>query len=212
MASKKMAKKGSRSRVRVFLAEFEGDDETIQEGLQAISVAAGKMFDSKPSVVKVISDIPEGISIGSQEEAVDVTSLEASLENDVVDVESIPRRRSKKKSKPLSLTMVTDLDLRPAGKPSCRDFFSQKAPKNHQQAVAVAVYYLQRIVELGEVITANHIYTCFKDINRRIPNNLVQVIRDTSRRKSWIFNAEDGGIQISNIGENFVEHDLSAST
>jgi len=38
-----MAKNGGRGRIRVFFAEVEGDDETIQEGLQAINVAANKI-------------------------------------------------------------------------------------------------------------------------------------------------------------------------
>ncbi|MDZ8235821.1 MAG: hypothetical protein RMZ69_01360 [Nostoc sp. ChiQUE01a] len=50
-----MANKGGRGRIRVFFAEVEGDDETIQEGLQAINVAANKIFQSPPKTIKVLS-------------------------------------------------------------------------------------------------------------------------------------------------------------
>ena len=50
-----MAKKEKNGRIRVFFAEFEGDSQTIQEGLQAIGSAATQMFQSSPNTVKVIA-------------------------------------------------------------------------------------------------------------------------------------------------------------
>lgn len=50
-----MANNGCRGRISVFFAEFEGNDETIQEALQAIGVAANKIFQSSPKTIKLLS-------------------------------------------------------------------------------------------------------------------------------------------------------------
>lgn len=204
-----MAKKGSRSRVRVFLAEFEGDDETIQEGLQAISVAAGKMFESKPSVVKVIAGSSESTQISLPELENDSNILDDSEES-VIDIPSTSSsKRSKKPSSKLQkLSIAKDLTLRPAGKVAFKDFFKEKSPTTHEQAVTVAIYWLQRILELKEDLKPNHVFTCLKDVEYRQPKNLAQTIRDTAKRQGWVDTSQRGNAQITNLGEEFVEHDL----
>jgi hypothetical protein len=197
-----MAKNG-RGRIRVFFAEFEGDDETIQEGLQAISVAANKIFQSSPKTIKLLSAsaVPSGE---------DELFEEAAPEDEEEDL-SVPTNSKPKKSsyKPPTMTIVKDLDLRPEGKSAYREFYPQKKPATQEQTITVAVYYLKRILELDK-ITPDHVFACFKDVGRRTPKDLPQTIRDTSKRKGWVDTSERGNIKITNHGENLVEHDLPA--
>lgn len=115
-----MAKNSGRGRIRVFFAEFEGNDETIQEGLQAIGVAANKIFQSSPKTIKVLSTSAVSSNENDFLEEVDPEDEEEDL--------SVPANLKPKKSsgKPPTMTIVKDLNLRPEGKSSYRDFYSQK--------------------------------------------------------------------------------------
>lgn len=199
-----MSKKNSRGRIRVFFAEVEGDDETIQEGLQAINVAAHKIFQEPK---KVIQYIPNPEVVGNEA----LVEIADSLESEELDEINNTRKQSQQKStssrsKPPTMSIVKNLDLHPEGKIAFKDFFSTKNPRNNYQAIAVSTYYLDRILELAN-ITPNHIFTCFKEVSRRTPANMPQSIRDTSSKKGWI-QTEKGKVEITNIGENIVEHEL----
>jgi hypothetical protein len=108
------------------------------------------------------------------------------------------------------MSIVKDLNLRPEGEPSFRDFYAQKKPSTQEQAVTVSVYYLKRILELDKV-TPEHVFTCFKDVGRKTPRHMPQTIWDTAKRKGWVDTSERGNIKITNHGENLVEHDLPTS-
>lgn len=200
-----MANKAGRGRIRVFFAEVEGDDETIQEGLQAINVAANKIFQSSPTkIIKVLS--PSTLPIEEDEllEEFDSEDEEENLSVPSVSTNSKPKKSA---SKPPIMSIVKDLELRPEGKTSWRDFYNQKKPDTQQQAITVAVYYLQQVLELDK-ITPEYVFTCFKDVSLKTPKNMPQSIRDTAKKKGWVDTSERGNIKITNHGENLVEHDL----
>lgn len=198
-----MAKNSGRGRIRVFLAEFEGDDKTIQEGLQTISMAASKIFQSPPKTTKVQSTA----AIPSDED-----DLHEELDDDEeLRVHTSANSKPKQSSyKPPAMTIVRELNLRPEGKLSWRDFHEQKQPVTQEHTITVAVYYLKCILKVDK-LTPQHVFTCFKDANIRTPKHLPQAIRDISKRKGWFDTSERGNIKITNHGENFVEHDLPPS-
>jgi hypothetical protein len=195
--------KNNRGRIRVFFAEFEGDSETIQEGLQAISVAVNKTFQSTPKTIKILS-----ASENSAEENDALEEITSEDEEEVLN--GAANSKSKRSSyKPPTMTIVRDLDLRPDGKSSWRDFYTEKKPATQGEIITLAVYYLKRILDL-EKVTPDHVFTCFKDVKRRTPKDMPQSIRDIAKRKGWVDTSERGNIKITNHGENFVEHDLPA--
>ncbi|NEQ98483.1 MAG: hypothetical protein F6K30_17480 [Cyanothece sp. SIO2G6] len=200
-----MAKNSGRGRIRVFFAEVEGDDETIQEGLQAINVAANKIFQSSPP--KIVKVLPASVDSLDDDELLEELDVENEEEEQVASAIPANSKPKKNSSKPRIMTIVKDLDLRPDEKLSFRDFYTQKQPSTQQQAVTVSVYYLTRILELGKV-TPEHVFTCFKDVERKTPKNMPQTIRDTAKRRGWVDTSERGKVKITNHGENFVEHDL----
>ena len=105
-------------------------------------------------------------------------------------------------------TIVKDLNLKKDGKtPSLRDFHSQKQPKEFAEHNALFVYYLSKVKELTG-ITPNHIYTCYKEVNQRVPGAFYQSLLDTTRRKGWLDTSNTEDIKVTTVGENFVEHDL----
>lgn len=202
-----MAKNSGRGRIRVFFAEVEGDDETIQEGLQAINVAANKIFQSSPT--KIVKVLPASATSLNEDELLEEIDTEDEEEEEDISV-STNSKQKKNSYKPPTMTIVKDLNLQPEGEPSFRDFHSQKNPKTQEEAITVAVYYLKRVLELDK-ITPDHVFTCFKDVGLRTPKNMPQRIRETATRKGWVDTSERSNIKITNHGENLVEHDLPAA-
>ena len=202
-----MAKKGQKGRVRVFFAEIEGDDETIQDGLKAMATAVSKTF--QPTIVKVIENQP--INLPSEEfseEIDDASEYLEELEDDSVDSKDGKKKRnsSGKKRKPPKMSLVKDLDFRPEGKESFAEFVQKKKPSTQNDKVVVSVYWMKTVLERGN-LTFNHIYTCFDDAKFRIPNNLPQAVRNCAARKGWV-EIIDNDIVVSTRGKNHVEHDL----
>lgn len=132
------------------------------------------------------------------------------------EAESHPARQIRKKggsSKSMSkrkesYQIVKDLVLSAKNeKESLRDFYSKKAPSTGLEKSAVFVYYLQKVAGVKD-IGVNHMYTCYKDVNEKVPGALRQSLVDTSARKGWIDTKSMDNITITTHGENLVEHEL----
>ncbi len=203
-------KQNGKGRLRVFFAEFEGDDETIQEGLRAISTAVGKTF--QPKVIALSPPTPNR-ELGHQDIDENVIDAETAVVEDELPLfdntpqeqEAVPRPKRKLPT----MSIVKDLDLRPDGKISLRDFYAKKNPSSQEKKIAVFVYYLQHTLEI-EGITPNHVFSCFKDVGARPPRDLPQIIRNTATKRAWVDSSDAKSIKITNHGENLVEHDLES--
>ncbi|MGA9396943.1 MAG: hypothetical protein WBV22_01680 [Anaerolineaceae bacterium] len=115
------------------------------------------------------------------------------------------KKKSQKKAK-LSLSIVKDLNLKPSGKKSFKQFVQEKLPKDNQEKCTVAIYYMKH--ELGvDKITIDHIHTCCKDVGWRTAS-LYNDLARTASRKGWIDTSEMSDIRITTLGDNFVEYDL----
>ncbi|WP_286764265.1 MULTISPECIES: hypothetical protein [Rhodopirellula] len=197
-----MAKKESKGRIRVFFAEIEGDDETIQDGLRALTGAVSKTFQPKVVMLPSPSSDGETPAIESVDDLID----DPDFEEDVVDAPA-KKRPSNGKKKPPKLSLVSELDLRPEGKTNFRDFFEGKAPRTQKEQIAVIIYYLKCIAEEQD-ITADHVYTCLKNAEVKVPTFLPQVIRKCSSEKGWVDSSNSKDLNITTSGENFVEHEM----
>lgn len=208
MARKQQPKKQSgKGRVRVFFAEFEGDDETIQEGLKTLSTAVGKTFQPKVIALPPTQQIGEQDQVEEDDIIVDAEIAEDAdrtlFDEEPEDQTAAPRP----KRKPPTMSIVKDLDLRPEGKQSLRDFYAGKNPGSQEKKVAVCVYYLHKLLEL-DGITSNHVFSCLKEVKARVPKDLPQIIRNAASRGGWVDSSDAKSIKITTLGENLVEHDL----
>lgn len=120
------------------------------------------------------------------------------------DTTSKTRKTAKKKE---SFSIVKELDLHPQDKQDLKAFFSEKSPSSALEKTAVFVYYLKNILKT-ENITPGHLYTCYKYVGVPVPGNLRQNIIDTASRKGTIDTSDMMDIQITTVGENFVEYEL----
>jgi hypothetical protein len=127
------------------------------------------------------------------------------------DVGAGGKKSNKKKSTASGgkdFKVVKDLDLRPADKKAFEDFVAEKQPKSNEDKYAVAVYYLQHILELPAV-TWHHVATVFRLTSSwREPADATAGLRVTSSRKATIDTTDLDNIKVTPQGRNFVEHDL----
>jgi hypothetical protein len=107
-------------------------------------------------------------------------------------------------------TIVKDLNLTPKGKPAFREFAKTKLPKTHQERCTVSVYYLTEMLGLKSV-SPDHVYTCYKDVQWKLPADLYNVLVLTANRKGWLDTRNTAAITVATVGENLVEHDLPRS-
>lgn len=115
--------------------------------------------------------------------------------------EGKPRKPSKQ-----GYEIVKDLVLaREGDKQPLKEFYSQKKPSSNYERNVVFCYYLLKIRGL-KPIGINHIYTCYKDVNRRV-GDLGVSLSETSK-KGWLDTSNMSDISLSIRGENFVEYDL----
>lgn len=105
---------------------------------------------------------------------------------------------------------LMDLNLRPKGKASLRDFYSSYDIKSNFERNALYVYYLTKELNLKN-ITMDHIYTAYKETGQKVPGNIYQSLIDTKKHKAWINTTDIDSIMLSVQGENFIEHDALKS-
>ena len=123
-----------------------------------------------------------------------------------------PTKKLVKKIKTKAKTPPTpkydkNLNLKPSGKKSFIDFAAEKKPTSNSHKIIVCVYYLSEEIKLPK-INPNHIFTCFKVANWRIPKDLLSTLRESSSRTLGIDTSDPNNIRLTHMGENLVQHGL----
>ena len=196
--------KSDKGRVRVFFAEFDGTDETLQEGMKALTAAVQRTFQAPQREIKFVS-LPSGTSPEDVEEFIE----DDAEEQDNGELFGQEVRKPASKSKPRkspSYKFVPDLNLRPQGKESLKEFVSCRTLDDNQELTVAFVYYLQKVIGV-EKVTPDHLYTCYKEVAKPSPTNIGQVATNTANRNGWIIASRTEGYTVTVQGENFIEHD-----
>ena len=66
---------------------------------------------------------------------------------------------------------------------------------------------MQNILNLSE-ITVDHVFSCYKNIGVRLPQNLPQNLNDTASSRYGFIEVDNGKYTVSILGINLIEHDL----
>lgn len=118
------------------------------------------------------------------------------------------KRASTAESRPSAKPkLVPDLNLRPKGEKSLREFVEEKKPKDNQERFAVIAYYLTETLRLSH-FNRDHVFTAFRDLGVKIPAVIDTALQMTANRKGWLNTSNMNAITITIPGTNFVEHDL----
>ena len=100
------------------------------------------------------------------------------------------------------------LDMYPAGAKSFEDFVAEKGPADNQYEHNVAaIYWLAHEAGISP-ITTNQVFTCYRKVGWKLPNDLRNSLQLTAHRKGWLDTAEMDDLKIMPPGINFVERDL----
>lgn len=195
--------KDEKAKVRIFFSEIEGSNETVRDGLRSFANAISKSLQPQSALVRVI-EVPQGVP---DEKLIEMVQEEDQASDGPTNEDAESRAKDRRERKANSYSFVRELDLHPEGKESFRDFFSEKGPTNHQEAVTVAVYYLTMDLEI-QGVTPDHVYTALKDVEAKIPKDILSAINNTSHRRNWIDSSNSNALKTTAQGNHFVEHDL----
>ena len=102
---------------------------------------------------------------------------------------------------------LSDFDFRPTGKDSLKDFFSRYESKSNLERNLIFTYYLQEVLGT-QGISINHIFSCYRHLNLKIPF-FPQTLIDTKKRKGWIDTADTNNLKVTREGINHFEHDFT---
>lgn len=135
---------------------------------------------------------------------------------DVIEVEKTNQKKQPIKSSKINKskgsnvkisTMLANLNLRPPNAKHLITFFSEFKIKSDYEANLIFTYYLKTFLK-EDMISVDHIYTCYKEVKRKIPTNLYQSIANTKRDKSWLDTSNTSDLKLTVQGENYIEHDI----
>ncbi len=98
--------------------------------------------------------------------------------------------------------VLADLDLT-SGEMPFADLAAQKGPRSANQRYLLVAYWCKKYRNV-EVITADHVYTCFKFVKWGTGRkNFAQPLRDLARQGRGA--TRDGNFTINHIGENIID-------
>lgn len=117
------------------------------------------------------------------------------------------RRRPRKPAAKKSWTRAKDINFRPEGKQSLRDFAAEKVPTTNFEKNAVAVYYLQEILAV-DAIEVSHVLAAYTECGWRSPTDPENSLTVTASRKSWLDTSDLKAIVVTHSGRNTVQFDL----
>lgn len=129
-----------------------------------------------------------------------------SSKSDLKDDSTGTSNKSKASKKVHSYQIIPSLNLKPSGKKSLEDFYLEHPVNSNFEYNLLFIYYLEKVLN-EKFINIDHIYTCYKALNIKVPN-IYQSIADTKKRKGWIDSSNMNDLKISIAGENYLEHTL----
>ena len=124
-----------------------------------------------------------------------------------VPAEPSKATRRPKRKRTRGPTVRKDLDLRPNGKTPLLEFAESKEPKNNYDRNVVSVYYLRRIADT-EIVSIDHVFTCYREMGWREPADLANSLALTASKKGFLDTSTSKDIKLTPTGRNHVEHDL----
>src|SRR6266567_4620435 len=128
----------------------------LQALVRAIGLPDPAAGESPPIVPAPVDDHAENHDAGSTAQ--------------VVNGQPAPhRRRTRKPAAKKSWARVKDINFRPAGKASLREFATEKEPANFHEKNVVAVYYLEEFLAVTS-ITVGHVLAAYEECGWKSPS------------------------------------------
>jgi hypothetical protein len=196
----------------VFFAHLKGNNQSLQDALKTVAAAFNRAMPGSAVVTRIPGNgrsqaaLPAAENVPEPEEVIDVESTGAEDAAEAAPTVRKARGTGPKKDWNEGIKVVPDLDFRPEGKPTLRDFDTEKAPKTDQERVVVIVFFMNHMMGLAQV-GLGHILTAFNDIGEPVPSDLRSTVKKC-KAKAWLKYATINEIELATGGANLVRHDL----
>lgn len=189
---------------RVIEFEIDGGNDTLAEGMKALTTALSK----SPVTTTVVSQRALPPAATKHTTATTVPDVEqlagpdgetAELsETDTIETNASPRQK-RPSAPPPTPDVLSDIDLN-SGKVSLKDFVSQKNPSETYARIAtIAVWYKEN--HNIEDVNTDRIYTAYRFLDWTPPPDLGQALRNLKSSKKWFDKGEaKGGYKINMLG------------
>ncbi|MGK8465508.1 hypothetical protein [Nocardia cyriacigeorgica] len=102
---------------------------------------------------------------------------------------------------------VRNIDFRPDGQLSFRDFVAEKQPTTIDQKNVVAVHWLEYVAEIPD-ISVGHVLAAYKECSWREPANPDNALQVTASRFHWLDTHNMASIVVTPSGRNGVQYDM----
>lgn len=116
-----------------------------------------------------------------------------------------PRKPGSKKS----WSLDKQINFRPAGKQTLREFADEKLPSNNDQRNAVIVYYMAEVLGMSTA-NINQVLAGYSMCQWKPPGTPDVALRRTASKYGWIDTSDTKAMTITHGGRGFVEFDLPA--
>ena len=211
--SHEIGSNSDKAKVRVFFAELEGNNDSVQEALRTMVSAMGRpvRIVSEQRVGSKTTTLLEDSTVEEDDESlVEENETGETFDNSDGPATRAPRGSGKKVDRNAGLQLVPNLNFRIEGETPFKQFATEKNTKNDQELVLVALYYMQHIMTLPK-IGPSHLLTAFKDVNKPIPSDLRQTIRNAKNKRIWLNYSDIEDIKTTTQGDNAVLHEIGKS-
>jgi len=115
--------------------------------------------------------------------------------------------RSRKTSGKRSFTIDKEINFRPAGKKSLRDFAGEKNPSTIEQKNVVIVYYIQEVLGLSSA-NIGQVLAGYQACQWKPAGSPDVSLRKTASRHGWLDTGNSNAITLTHNGRTFVEFDM----
>jgi len=193
------------SRMSVMILQFEGSDETMQEGFKTISQAIEKL--ASPSVRYLPVPSPrigqtQKLADGEESPIIDADYVEPDQEANSEEVQQ-PKSSEGRKSQPKA-PKVIDLDLK-AGTVPLREFLEKKNPTTDSRKYICLAAWLKLNLSIDEV-GIDHVYTVYRYMSWTSQRDVGAPLRSMKSTNGWFDKGkEKGTYRINHIGIDVAE-------
>lgn len=105
--------------------------------------------------------------------------------------------------------LIKDLDLSTTlSRKGLKDFVNEVKPTSNINITTTIIYYMQQIYEYTGGINGDIVFTCWRELDLKIPNDLAENLRDICSSKYGYVSVESGNYKITTRGINLIEHTL----
>jgi hypothetical protein len=188
----------------VVIVRFKGGGDTLRKGFDTVSQALAALGPAVPvpAARRLVSPRHEDQALMNggdvAEDANGLDPEEAAVEGENGD--GITTRH--RPTSPREYTMpkfLDDLNLSPDGQTPWKEYAAAKNPQMEADKYLVACGWLTECGGITE-FTVNHIFTCFRAMEWKMPKDSSYALRNMKQRKSYFDNPGRGIWKLTSIG------------